>query len=301
MFSSKKAKEARRIQHVDLKMAILDLRHMVTELGVKDAASLAEASRRDEFDTLKAALMNKLQTIRDHVTAVVDLRKSGGIRSAQEIKLTHENEEQLKVARNDWHNLHVQLKKDQSKKKLGEELLADRIRIVELMGKEIQNLVGQNGRVKVAPTTGLQQQLEDRRAARKERRTEKQQHKKGGGAVADALEAIPLSPQEEAFMKQVEANQAVEDQLLDDISVGLDELKSLAEDMNKSLKLQKVILAEVEEKMDNNIAMMKNANSRMKEIFEEAGGTSRWCSLLVCGILLLALVGFLIQIAVNFK
>lgn len=87
-----------------------------------------------------------------------------------------------------------------------------------------------------------------------------------------------------------------QDELLDEILQGMTELKELGEDMNKHLKLQSEKLAEVDAKMDETIEEFKTANAGLQELLDKSGGLTRWCPMIMCLILLLALVGYLIKI-----
>lgn len=104
------------------------------------------------------------------------------------------------------------------------------------------------------------------------------------------------SEQEQVFEQKVAENNAQQDEMLQQIGQAVDELKELAQDMNKHLTIQKAMLEQVDEKMDSNIQHFKTANQRMKSLLDESGGMSRWCPMLICLIVLLALVGYMFKI-----
>lgn len=88
-----------------------------------------------------------------------------------------------------------------------------------------------------------------------------------------------------------------QDKMLAEIALGLDELKELATEANKHLTIQKAMLDQVDEKMDSTIKGFKTANQRLKTMLDESGGMSRWCPIMICMIVLLALVGYIFKIA----
>jgi len=199
-------------------------------------------------------------------------------------------------------------------KKLGEKKLSLRSEAIQLLGKEICELTEQNNRVKESgPKTvdelsaaadraaESKQQPGGRkgrsdRAARKERRDAK---KGKGGAMelddSDFRDIKPASEQEQKFMDQVQANVKEQDEMLDEISKGLDELKELSIDMNKQLTIQNQMIGEVSDEMDKTIEKFKSANGKLKDILDDQGGMTRWCPMIVCICLLLALLGYLFQ------
>lgn len=57
------------------------------------------------------------------------------------------------------------------------------------------------------------------------------------------------------------------------------------------------MLKEVDEKMDTTIREYKTANERLADILEQSGGLSRWCPMVICLIILLALIGYIVNAA----
>lgn len=84
--------------------------------------------------------------------------------------------------------------------------------------------------------------------------------------------------------------------MLEDIEKCVDELKHLSLSINRGLQVQGDMLNRAEHKMDGNINKLATANTRLQRVLEENGGVTRWCSLLVCLVVLLALVGYILQI-----
>jgi len=105
-----------------------------------------------------------------------------------------------------------------------------------------------------------------------------------------------MSAQVQAFMEEKDTAIKEQDEILKEINKGLDDLLHMAEDINKTLKVQDAMLDELGEKIDNNIEAFKTANLKLKHLLKESGGLSRWCPILICFIILLALVGYIYSI-----
>jgi len=120
----------------------------------------------------------------------------------------------------------------------------------------------------------------------------------GGDDLGDELDgAQPISEQDQQFMDKVDANVAEQDEILTQISKGLDELKDIGLEMNKALAVQSAMIEEIDTKMDETIAKFKTANGRLKDILEQSGGLSRWCPMIICLCLLLGLIGYAVHVS----
>jgi methyl-accepting chemotaxis protein len=203
-------------------------------------------------------------------------------------------------------------KNEKMAKKLGEKELNNRNRTIQLLGQEICDLTAVNNRVKDSGPKNIDELTQatnktdsKKDAGRKERtdRLNKRKERRGGGKGgkgggmelddADVRDVTPASAQEQKFMDQVQANVADQDEMLDEIAKGLDELKELSQDMNKQLTLQNTMIVEVGDEMDKTIEKFKTANGKLKAILDDNGGMTRWCPMIVCLCLLLALAGYL--------
>jgi len=189
-------------------------------------------------------------------------------------------------------------------------------KIMNILAKEIQDLSNKNAHVKGPKETEahkvLKGRAEERARKRREEKAKRQERRnrrdgkdgaKGkdddgpdGDFNEEELRPVqPLTEQEQKFYTEVDEAKAEQDLMLDDIMKGMSELKSIAIDMNTSIKTTTAMIEEIDEKMDGTIANFKTANKRLQEILEESGGMSRWCPMLICIILLLALVGYMFQ------
>jgi len=279
----------------------------------KEKARQEEMKTFDDFQRKKHSLNTLLQDIHKDVDRLNELRKRLGHeeRDTTTIRLQSDNNERLHEALEQFNALKDQLQKDSQKtgkKKLSEKELADRRHLVVLLGEDIKELTNQNSRVKVPIDEDeavvaqrierrKQRDLEARERREKSRKSRKSKNESGidEGDFAE-MNNIPVSAQEVAFEEKVAHNMADQDKMLAEISAGLDELKELATEANKQLTVQKAMLEQVEEKMEDTTRQFKTANKRLKNLLEESGGMSRWCPLLLLAVVILALVGYAFHI-----
>jgi hypothetical protein len=289
-----------------------DLQELKRELcpDERDKAQAQEMQGFDDFQRKKHELNILLQDIRTDVDRLNEMRKKLGDdgRDNLTIRLTSENNDRLRTATDMFSELKRIQEKDEKKKKkkFSEKDIADRRELVALVGKEIMNLTNENARNKSGESeeeTAMRERVDARKREQEEktkaRRARAKDRKKKKGQDAedeDFTDVGPKSEQEVAFEQKVQENMNEQNQILDVISRGLDDLKELANEANKQLTVQGAMLQQVDEQMDKTILGFKAANKRLKDILEESGGMSRWCPMIICAIFLLALVGYIFGI-----
>lgn len=292
-----------------------DLQALKRELCPDEKDKLRETEMKDfdDFQRKKHELNVLLAEVRGDVDRLNEMRKKLGPdgRDNMTIRLSSENNDRLRQATDLFSELKRVQERDErkKKKKFSEKDMADRREMVAIIGREIMALTRENARNKVAESeeeAAMRDRVEARRKLQEERTRERRaalkkarkSGRRGAGAVdEDEFKNVgPQSEQEQAFETQVQANIAEQNQILDEISRGLDELKELANEANKQLTVQGAMLDQVDAQMDNTISQFKAANKRLKSILEESGGMSRWCPMIICAILLLALVGYIFGI-----
>lgn len=278
----------------------------------KEKAQDEEMKSFDDFQRKKHELNSLLKDIRVDVDRLNEMRKHLGSdgRDPNSIRLSSENNDRLRRATELFTQLKQIQQKDEKKKsgkkKVSEKELADRREMVMLIGQEIVNLTNENARNKIQESdeeAAMRSRVEQRRReqeertrarreAAKDRRKRRNQREKDIDED-DFKDIGPKSEQEQAFEAQVQINQEEQDKILAVISRGLDDLKDLANEANKQLTVQAAMLEQVDQKMDTTIHNFKAANKRLKAILDESGGMSRWCPMIICAIILLALVGYI--------
>jgi len=297
---------------------VADLKKMkvalVGEDGDGNELSEEELKTMDKFQKKKRELNLALKRLRDDSAKLTELRKAkGDERDKNVIALMSDNNKLIQSCGEAWKELKQILQSDSRDtkmvKSLGEKELSNRNRTIQLLGQEICDLTAINNRVKdsgpknideLTTTTNNYESKKD--AGRKERtdRLNKRKERRGGKngdhqnlEDGDVRDVTPASAQEQKFMDKVQANVGEQDEMLDEISKGLDELKELSLDMNKQLTLQNTMIVEVGDEMDKTIEKFKTANGRLKDILDDQGGMTRWCPMIICLCLLLALAGYL--------
>jgi len=284
----------------------------------KEATMEQEMKNLDAFSRKKIELNKILRSLTEDVKRLNDLRGAAPDgRDATTIKLYSENSIKLKAAGDLWKGMKEVLIVDEKKKKLTEADMHDRKKMMNILASEIQELVNKNAHVKAVKETDEAKTLRTRREEQRKARREKRQKKKRGAAedgtddgggngdknstLADDIPdddvgqpgSAPPTEAETQFFAQVEQERVRQDEMLDEIMKGMDELKVIAEDMNTSIKATSQLADEVGQSMGKVIDKFKSSNQRLKEILEESGGLSRWCPMLICVILLVALVGYM--------
>jgi len=300
---------------------VADLKKMkvalVGEDGDGNELSEEELKTMDKFQKKKRELNLALKRLRDDSSKLSELRKiKGDERDKNVIALMAENNKTIQGCGEMWKELKQILQDDtrnaKMAKTLGEKELNNRNRTIQLLGQEICDLTALSNRVKdsgpknIDELTTATNKIESKKdAGRKERtdRLNKRKERRGGGKTGkggamelddgDIRDVTPASAQEQKFMDQVQANVGEQDEMLDEIAKGLDELKELSLDMKKQLTLQNTMITEVGDEMDKTIEKFKTANGKLKDILDDNGGMTRWCPMIICLCLLLALAGYL--------
>ncbi|KAL1817120.1 hypothetical protein ACET3Z_019694 [Daucus carota] len=83
---------------------------------------------------------------------------------------------------------------------------------------------------------------------------------------------------------------------LDVISEGLDTLKNLANDMNEELDKQVPLIDDIETKVDQNSAALKNTNVRLKEQLDQLRSSRNFCMDIILLCVILGIASYLYDI-----
>ncbi len=140
-------------------------------------------------------------------------------------------------------------------------------------------------------------QLQSRRKQRRENRS------KGGEGLSNHdfdLDVLPPETEQEAqFAQEVATAYREEDELLQLIIEGLDELHQLAITLNKLLKKSSNMIDNLNTKMDKVQHSFDKTNQKLEVLLEKTGGISRWCPICICVVILLACAGFIVAKVTN--
>jgi len=291
-----------------------------------------ELKNMDEFQRKKHELNIKFNDVRENIKQLEQLRhgRSSKHPSEAEVRIKNDNWKLIQEGRGLLTELNHVLEKEQKKaakeaKKKAKENgttvdeaaeglmkdLQNRQNLCRMLDKELTDFTQRNTGVSVK-MTGLDADVKERftrnQASVEERRQARQANKdrrrkssiKNDFKVEidedDFRDLKPQSEQVQQFYDQVAVNMQEQDQMLDQISAAMDDLAEMGNDINKSLKFQNDMAPELANKIDAVNLKIESANGRLQDIFEQSGGMMRWCPMCVCGILLLALVGYIVNI-----
>lgn len=295
-----------------------------------------ELKQMDPFQKKKRELNLLLREVREGIVKLEGMNKElGSARDATSIRVLTSNQQRITEACNVWKelkNIIITAEKKGGKIQRGKVLTPEEISFCKsqaaLLQHEIQDLSLRNARVKPVHTAGdlaIQARLKanaetaerakidkarQAREARNSDRRNRRNRRDGdssemegltNGAGIDGLSepvyvAREHSAEEQLFYDQVQANKEEQDEMMIELAKGLDELKDLGEGMNKNLELQNEMAASLTIKMEQGNLKVAQADKQLKEVLAQSGGCVRWCPLLVCTVLLLALVGYIMNL-----
>jgi hypothetical protein len=282
-----------------LNTIINDLTQMSNELNESETKSKPKSSNSNEQKIIdKEAELNKLiNRVKKDSDLVMEQRKKqkSDNDSFDIIKLKSNLRNDIKLIGSGLKELQNLLEKEEhknwTKKKISDSELAYHKDVMKIMNDSLE-LISELGNL-----YGSKNELA-REIRKKEKDVEIQKrrtsHKKKSN-IDEHIEHVenPFE-QELVFMKKVEDNYKDQDIILKQIEDGLDDLLNLARDINKELGVQKIMLDDVDNIMEENIVKLKTANKKLKDILDKSGGTSRWVPIIMLTIISLAIVGVLL-------
>jgi len=274
-----------------------------------------EMKTLDDYGRKKYELMDMIKDVREDIDRLNESRKaSHDGRDVHTIRLQTDNNRKLRDAAavfNELKGIHLKDEKKnpkrKGKKKIDDKDMADRRKYLLLVAEELKELMNQNGRTRAVLDdreeeikNRVEKRKEDKRRMREERsqsrkreRSRSRSRRTGETGAADDgdddFKPVVVDQQVQAFEEKVQQNIREQDEMLKEIGEGLDELKMLAQEANKQLVIQKEMLDQVENKIETTTRDFKSANKRLQELLDESGGMSRWCPILICLVILLAL------------
>lgn len=216
-----------------------------------------------------------------------------------------ENARHLQACRKHLDTMKNQLTKDQvkadkgKKSALPKEELDTRKELLDLLEKDVAYAESIHAGGGKGGEEGGRKGHNIARNARDARRRQKERDA-GNGAVDSGdieMDVPQLTRQEQLFIEESNKRDQEIDEKLDLIHHGVKQLGRMAEDINTELRVQEGMLDQVEDKMDNVIQKYETANMRMNKLLDSSGGVSRWCPLIIAGVILLALLAYIYNIS----
>jgi hypothetical protein len=261
------------------------------------------ATQLGAFDRAKQELARLLADLRTGVDRLNELRgKDTSRRDVTTIRLRQANASKLVQADGMLAVLERMQQKAESKKRKKKSKGAtadDRREWLRLLQQEVQSLRTQNERHQVRLTKDERVMLERRKQRRErlEAATRKRSRSSPPAPIADhMIDVGPRSAQELAFERATQENIRRENQMPGQISIGLDDLDELARRAGTQLAVQDETLHRVDSGMDRTITTFRAENRRLKDLLASSGGAGRWCPVLLCLIVLLALIGYTLSL-----
>jgi len=187
-------------------------------------------------------------------------------------------------------------------KKLDADTVNERKKTLTQIARELQELCQQNGSesVSIKPSATLQILQARREKSEKKHRARKFKKREESKSIEDKDVAVEVSLEmtsdEKQFMQDVDEVKRQQDEMLTELLQGVNQLHQLATDMNVNLNIQqKSIETNLEPMVSHITHKQTQLNQRMRMLFEETGGLSRYVPLCFCILLLMGLVGFFIK------
>lgn len=242
-----------------------------------------DSDRLMEIKKSLSKLKNKQD--RDQTTIQLQSQISSNSRQASEMILSLS-----KIAEKDEKKL---IKKGKSVKKEDEKKQEDHLEIIQVLKKSLKlvnDLIAPESDELITFRRSRQtKQIERDQVIRNRRKSASRRERRD--LNIEMVEEEEPTENVKAWMSVVDDNMKQQDEMLAKISDGLDDLKRLAEDMNSEFNKQDYMIKELDGKMDDNIENFRTANRQLKTLLEKSGGCSRWGTILVLCIVLLALIG----------
>lgn len=285
-----------------LNTIINDLTQMSNELNESETKSKPKSSNSNEQKIIdKEAELNKLiNRVKKDSDLVMEHRKKqkSDNDSIDIIKLKSNLRNDIKLIGSGLKELQNLLEKEEhknwTKKKISDSELAYHKDVMKIMNDSLE-LIGELGNLNSSKNELAREIREKEKTVEIQKRRTSRKKKSNNYNIDEHIEHVENSSEQElVFMKKVEDNYKDQDIILKQIEDGLDDLLNLAQTMNKELGIQKIMLDDVDNIMEENIVKLKTANKKLKDILDKSGGASRWVPIIMLTIISLAIVGVLL-------
>lgn len=264
----------------------------------------------DEFANVKAEITALLTELQKSIIATNQFKEKFGNdreKQAELIKMKQANADKLSQAKDLWVKLSEfdQNPTKKMRRNTTEDDVQARKDLVVLLQAKIEDLEAEaQGREPAAHKKDIARRaLEDRQRIRKQReQAAAELQKKGRGGKDIELSAgggQEGSSEEKAFLQEVAVKDAQIETKLEELLVGIKELRPLAEDIGHEFETQAIIVAKLEEKTDKNIVRLRVANDKIEDILRKSKGLSLWCPRIILLTLLIALAGYCYSLIKN--
>lgn len=271
----------------------------------------------DEFDRQSLALVRRLTEVTQNVGRVRELRLQAadvnGGKSLVVIRLEAENRAELKQLQ----DMLQKMKTLKSASSWPADLAKLREKKLQLLDTEIRLQISHNSSsctLAEGPSSmsiEMQEakrraQLQRKRDARKSRRfrlnsnpnlDEKHSELDKDLELNKDLELVPITVSADAkvqeFIRDSSLRTAEENDMLDELKRGVEELGEIARNMNVSISVGNAMATDLEHKVNQRSEQFKSANKQIDQLREEDNGLGRWLPICVCATILVVLLLYL--------
>eukprot|EP01083_Nonionella_stella_P053889 142397_1 len=275
------------------KTGIRTLSQLIKEVEIIEEACVgrntrsAEESKLDEFQLAKLELNDKLALLKQDIKTRRGIEERIGS-NAESIKLKAKIKKTMDEAGRAQRKMEAAYREDErdlenGQTELGSDDIKQRQEIMSLMKQDFEYQQNEFQPNRGGGGGGGFQLAQQAREKRKKKRDQ--------GLMSS--EPQPLTQKQQAFIQESIQRDQVLDEKLDIIKQGVMQLNAIGTDINEELDKQKVMLEEVEEKMDHVTEKLENRNEQIKKLLEASGGATRWCPVLILCVILMACVGYI--------
>lgn len=295
LFSRKKNERKRRTEGSTLRQVntlIREIRIVEDYCGVKRDDAEGKDGKLDKFQRNKLDFADLMKTVKDDIAVRNNMEEKLGnnsetikmkqriLKSFEEAKKKHG--EMVKAYEEDERKFNKN-KKDA----LEQDALEERKEMLDLLKKDLEYTEHQF-KPKGEKTGG---QFNLARQAREKRRKMRET-----GELQDD-EPRPLSQKEQEFMQMSIQKDKELEKTLDEVLKVVKQVREVAEDINEELEKQDQMMDEIDNKMDKLQEKLESRNKQMKKLLEASGGAQRWCPIIILLIILMALLGYIYNLA----
>ena len=243
-------------------------------------------SKLDEFTQAKLDLNECLATLKQDIKTKKGIEKRVGT-NAESIKLKNKIKSNVEEAKRLQRKMEAAYRENEQDADNGQsELKPDEVKqrqeLVSLMKQDLEYVENE---YEPKNSSGGGGGFQLAQAAREKRRK-----KRDNGY---STEPVPLTDKQQAFIQESIQRDKVLDEKLDVIKDYVVKLNAIGTDINEELDKQKVMLDEVEQKMDKVTLKLERRNEDIKKLLEASGGAARWCPVMILCIILLACIGYI--------
>lgn len=261
------------------------LRFVKEDLGLDIPEGETQESNEKGFQLIQSRIINQISAVK----ALIQQRNELSERGANRRKVIEKNSQifkKLKDISEDYVKLKERYEKDKKKlvRKPTEEEMKERIEALSTIQKQIKQVqeMSEEGQkaLSLDTTIGFSDNMSFEVVEDKEEKRDERGELMGTGTVHVDLGGSggpDLSDTQQQALVQIEQNQQEVDQMLEMISLGIDDLQGMAEGMNDEIKKQNKMVDELDASVDRTQQNLDDVRGRLKTNLAKARGGDKFC------------------------